>query len=87
MKVNSFDILKEMNIRDMDIRMSRCGDNLVGVRKTKLGGQVTIGVDDAACKILMDFALGTGGHNAVLLMFSNEQFNQVKAELEAREDK
>lgn len=82
-KINAFDVLKEMGERNMDIRMSRCVDNLVNVRKVKAGGHVTIGVDTAVADILMGFALGVNKHNAVFLVFDTDQFNQVKAELEA----
>lgn len=86
-KVNAFDVLKEMGERNMDIRMSRCADNLVNIRKVRAGGQVTIGVDDEVRRIMMEFALGRKTHNAVFLVFNNEQFNQIKAELEASAEK
>jgi hypothetical protein len=82
-QVNAFDVLKEMGERNLDIRMSRCADNLVNIRKVRAGGEVTIGVDDTTRQIMMEYALGSKKHNAVFLVFNNEQFNQVKAELEA----
>ena len=82
-QINAFDILKEMGERGMDIRMSRCADNLINVRKVRACGQVTIGVDDSTRQTMTEYALGSKQYNAVFLVFNNEQFNQVKAELEA----
>jgi hypothetical protein len=81
MKPSSFDILKQMSLRNMDIRMSRLADNLINVRRTKRGGEVTIGVDEATCQDIMNFALNIMKHNAVLMVWDMDQYLQIKKEL------
>ena len=85
MKINSFDVLKEMSSRNLDIRMSAACDNLVNVRKVRAGGEVTIGVDQTTCTDFMNFAMGIKKHNAVLLIFNMDQFREIQKELEIQQ--
>lgn len=80
-KVNAFDILKVMSARNMDIRMSRAADNLVNVRKTRLGGQVILGVDSQTCQDVMSIGLGSNKFNACLLVINMEQYKIIEKEL------
>ena len=75
-KVGTFDVLKVMCERDMDVRLSTL-DNVTEARKVKGGSKVSIGV---AGDVVTGIALGkfVGG----LLIADREQFHQVKRELE-----
>ena len=75
-KVGSFDVLRVMAERNMDIRLSTL-DNVIEVRKVKAGTNVTIGVYG---DVVGAFAVGKfcGG----LLLADSEQFQAIKKELE-----
>jgi hypothetical protein len=78
-KVGTFDVLKVMCERNMDIRLSTL-DNVIQLRKVKKGTNITIGFHG---DVVSAIALGKmiGG----MLLVDNEQFKTVKKELEAVE--
>lgn len=75
-KIGSFDVMKVMCERNLDIRLSAL-DNLRGARKIKGGSEVKIGV---AGDVVTGIALGkfVGG----LILADSSQFKEVKSELE-----
>ena len=76
-KVNTFDVLKVMSQRNMDIRLSTL-DNIIEVRKVKAGTYVLIGVYGDIVG-----AIAAGRFCGGLLLADSEQFKAIKAELEA----
>ncbi len=67
-----------MGERNLDIRLAPL-DNITNLRKVKAGTQVTIGVEgDVVASIGLDHKF-VGG----LILADKEQFNQLKAEMEA----
>ena len=79
-KIGTFDVLKVMCERNMDIRLSTL-DNIIELRKVKAGTNVTIGFygDILASVANGDFVGG-------LLLADKSQFLQVKKELEEPND-
>ena len=77
MKIGTFDVLKVMCERNMDIRLSTL-DNVTYLRKVKAGTQITIGFGG---DVVAGVAKGQfiGG----MLLVDKEQFNALKRELEA----
>lgn len=77
MKVNNFDVLKEMGNRDGNISMAPLS-NIIRVRKVKAGTQITIGV--AGNDVVGRIARGElyGG----FIMADKAEFDQVKKEME-----
>ena len=76
-KIGTFDVLKVMCERNMDIRLSTL-DNVTELRKVKAGTRITIGFYG---DVVSGIALGkfVGG----LLLANNEQFQAIKKELES----
>jgi hypothetical protein len=76
--VGTFDVLKEMCARNMDVRLSTL-DNVSELRKVRGGTKVTIGI---AGDIVSAVPLGkfVGG----LLIADAEQFKAIQKELESR---
>lgn len=74
--IGTFDVLKVMCERNLDIRLSTL-DNVTQAMKTKRGSKVTIGV---AGDVVTGIAMGKycGG----LLLADSKQFNEIKKELE-----
>lgn len=77
-KVNSFDVLKEMSVREMDIRLATL-KNIIGVRIVGKGGQVTIAVNLQTAHDLLTKKHFAGG----LILADEVQFNEVTRELYA----
>ena len=74
----NFDVLKEMSRRNLDIRLSPL-ENVTQARAVKAGTLVTIG-----CGGDLVAAIGRGAFCGGLILAREEQFDQVKAEIEAR---
>lgn len=72
----TFDILKVMCERNLDVRLSTL-DNVSEMRKVKGGTKVSIGITGDVIKDVY-FGKLVGG----LLLANKEQFKQVKKELE-----
>ena len=78
-KVNNFDVLKRMGERGDDIRM--CPTITRMTYNAKKGTEVSIGVPGNVC-----FDIESGKLNAMLLLFSMAQFNELKHQLERMEE-
>lgn len=76
MRANNFDVLKEMSIQNLDIRVAGAG-NITQLQKTKVGGLVTVGVDS----VTIDRLLRNDKVVFALLVADGEQFDRIKAEL------
>src|SRR3972149_4900486 len=81
-KVDSFIVLGKMSEDDRDIRLALLPESLINVRKVKAGGHVTVGVDGDTADIIMRMALNENKYGAFLLVFSREQFDEIREELE-----
>jgi hypothetical protein len=78
MKINNFDVLKEMGNRNLDIRLS---NNFLRSQANPKGGTVTMAVDR---QTIIDMA--TGKSFIICLLFADtEQFSAVKAEMESQQ--
>jgi hypothetical protein len=76
-KVGTFDILKTMCDRNLDVRLSTL-DNVIQLRKVKAGTNITIGFyGDVVAGITVGKFVGG------LLLADNEQFQAIRKELEA----
>lgn len=75
-KVGTFDVLKVMCERNMDIRLSTL-ENVTNLRKVKRGTQITIGFYGDVVA-----AIANGKFVGGLLLADNEQFRAVQEELE-----
>jgi hypothetical protein len=71
----TFDVLKVMCERNMDIRLSTL-DNMRQIKKIKGGTQVTIGIHGDVV-----LGLATGKFVGGLLLADAEQFRQIEKEL------
>ena len=76
-KVGTFDVLKVMCARNMDIRLSTL-DNIIELRKVKAGTNITIGFYGDVVG-----AIANGNFVGGMLLANSEQFQSVKKELEA----
>ena len=76
--MNNFDVLKEMSIRNMKIKMFP-RDNVTQVWDGKKGGTIQMKVDPETAQLLMTDQPMIFG----LLVADAEQFNALKIELEA----
>jgi hypothetical protein len=74
-QINNFDVLKRMCADNLDIGMAT---EMLNMRKVNAGTQVTIGVPG-------DFIgkLFSGQVIACLLLYDKDQFNELKAKMEA----
>lgn len=72
---NNVDVLKAMGEANKDIRMAPLG-NILRVQYTKLGTQITIGVEGNLVAAIMNGRF-VGG----LILADKRQFDEVKAEL------
>ena len=75
-KANSFDVLKTMSEKNMDIRLAPL-KNIVSAQYGKGGVLVTIGVDLETGRRIMAGEIFNGG----LVMANAEQFAQTEKEL------
>ena len=74
-RINNFDVLKEMGLRNLDIRCAPL-DNITNMRKVKAGTQITIGfAGDVINSIL------TGELIGMFILADKRQFNDLKSEL------
>jgi hypothetical protein len=78
MGVNSFDVLKRMSERSLDVRLAPLG-NITNLKKVKAGTQVTIGVAGDLVAALGLENKFVGG----LILADKEQFDKLKAEMES----
>ena len=80
MKPSTFDIMRVMSDRDMNIQIAPLG-NVVNLKKVKAGTEVTIGV---AGDMVGSIYLGkfVGG----LFLCDKEQYRQIEAELQSAAD-
>jgi hypothetical protein len=76
MRVNNFDVLKEMGVRDMKVGLSPL-DNIVNLKKVKQGTQVTIGVAGDLVAALGIEHKFVGG----LILADKDEFNAVRSEM------
>lgn len=76
--INSFDVLKEMGNRNMNVQLAPLG-NITHMRKVKAGTQITIGF---AGDVITPIMLGemVGG----LVLADKTEFNRVKVEMETK---
>ncbi len=77
-KISSFDVMKVMSQRNMDIRLSTL-DNITEVRKVKAGTKITIGFYGDVVGAIANNKFCGG-----LLLCDKEQFEAVRKELEAK---
>lgn len=77
-KPNSFDVLREMSARNLNIKMSI---EFVAAQKTKLGGEITMGVDGETIYDL----LGNKPLILALFVIDRNQFEALRAEMEEKE--
>ena len=82
MKANSFDILKTMGERNLDIRGFSIADNLKRVQSGKQWGEVVIAVNNQTAQELM---IGDKKLLGMLIVADREQFDQIKKELESED--
>ena len=78
MSINSFDVMKVMGEKNLDIRLAPLG-NILRAQYTKRGTQVTIGVEGNVVAAIVngDFVGG-------FILADKRQFEETKRELEAR---
>ncbi len=76
MKVNNFDVLKEMGQRNLDMRLFPI-ENLVAAKLHSLGGQVTWGVNRETILDMLANKKFCGG----LILADKEQFDALAKEL------
>ena len=74
-KISSFDVLKVMSERDMDIRLAPL-ENIAELKKVKAGTEVTIGVEGDLVG-----AIFNGKFVGGLILADRDQFQRVKQEL------
>lgn len=77
-KANSFDVLKIMSERDLDIKLS---NTMVRADLNKRGGHVTMGVTQ---EVIHDIMNNTPLILA-LIVANQDQFDAIRAELEAED--
>lgn len=75
MKPTSFDVLKAMSAANKDIRLAPLS-NILRVQKTKLGTQITIGVEGDVIG-----AIARGDFVGGLILADKRQFRQMEEEL------
>jgi hypothetical protein len=79
-KITEFDVMKEMQRRDMEIAMY---NKLVRLEMIRNGGEITISVDSLAYKqIMADQLPGVHAHKYMIGLYvvNREQYNEVKSE-------
>lgn len=78
MKISSFEVMKVMCERDMDIRIAPL-DNVINLKKVKAGTNVTIGVggDVVGSIFAGDFVGG-------LILANKNQFREIEKELSTK---
>jgi hypothetical protein len=81
MSVNNFDVLKEMGNRNLDIRGFPLFQNLERANFGKKNGHITITVNPETVKDIMLKKPLVG----MLIVADKEQFDALKAELEAQQ--
>lgn len=77
MKANSFDVLKEMGERDMNVMLAPLS-NIIRANKVKAGTQITIGFAGDVIAGIMD-----GKYVGGLILADKEEFERVKREIES----
>jgi hypothetical protein len=77
--INNFDVLKRMCAENMSIQLCTTITQMNYSQK-KGGTEVSVGVPGNVC-----FEIESGRMNAVLLMWSNREFDEMKAKMEAEE--
>lgn len=80
MKVNNFDVLKQMAAENQDIRLAST-ENITNMKMVKAGTQITIGVPGNIIG-----AIYHGDLSACLMLFDSKQFAKMKARLESAPD-
>jgi hypothetical protein len=74
-EVNNFDVLKRMSDENKDIRM---GVEVLNMKAVKAGSQITMGIAGNVLAALM-----FGELKACLILFNKQQFDEMKATIEA----
>ena len=77
MRPNSFEVLRLMSERNLDIRLAPISQNLVRAQKVKAGTQITIGFAGDVVG-----AIFAGRFVGGLILADAKQFHAIEAELE-----
>lgn len=75
MKVNNFDVLKQMAADNKDIRL---GTDVVQLKKVKAGTEVTVGIGGDVVG-----SVYAGDLNVCLILFNKKQFDDLKSQMES----
>jgi hypothetical protein len=78
MAVNNFDVLKQMSVDNLDIRLAT-SENILNMKKVKAGTQLTFGVSGDVLN-----ALYCNDLHCCLLIWDKKQFNDVNEKLESQ---
>lgn len=86
-KIDNFDVLSKMCDKDLNIKLFSLDDNLVSSSTGKNGwGKITIAVDNVTIEELnRDMTIGKNTIAGKLLIFSIEDFEKTKKEMEAEQ--
>jgi hypothetical protein len=77
-EVNNFDVLKQMCIQNLDIRL---GVDVLSLKRVKAGTQVLMGVGGDVVGPMF-----VGELTACLIIYNKKQFDETKASLAAAEE-